>query len=99
MAISTSYRPAPRIEAGARFGATLAAADRRLAQAVVTLREPSEAVTGLLEAGGAPFAAEPPNGRDTEIAHLGPDDDGEFEYEYDYDDADDGEFDEPFPPC
>jgi len=35
------YGPAPRIEAGARFGATLAAADRRLAQAVVTLREPS----------------------------------------------------------
>lgn len=44
----------------------------------LTLREPSEAVTGLLEAGGAPFAAEPPNGRDTEIAHLGPDADGEF---------------------
>nr|WP_042193389.1 acetoacetate decarboxylase family protein [Kibdelosporangium sp. MJ126-NF4]CEL20745.1 Acetoacetate decarboxylase [Kibdelosporangium sp. MJ126-NF4]CTQ89658.1 Acetoacetate decarboxylase [Kibdelosporangium sp. MJ126-NF4] len=36
------YGPAPRIEAGARFGATLAAADRRLAQAVVTLREPSD---------------------------------------------------------
>ncbi|MGQ4335573.1 acetoacetate decarboxylase family protein [Streptomyces hayashii] len=36
------YGPAPRIEAGARFGATLAAADRRLAQAVVTLRKPSE---------------------------------------------------------
>ncbi|MFI6287571.1 acetoacetate decarboxylase family protein [Streptomyces sp. NPDC051018] len=35
------YGPAPRIEPGARFGATLAAADRRLAQAVVTLREPS----------------------------------------------------------
>ncbi|WP_042381936.1 acetoacetate decarboxylase family protein [Streptacidiphilus melanogenes] len=35
------FGPAPRIEAGARFGATLAAADRRLAQAVVTLREPS----------------------------------------------------------
>ncbi|MER7847368.1 acetoacetate decarboxylase family protein [Kitasatospora sp. NPDC096077] len=35
------YGPAPRIEAGARFGATLAAADRRLAQAVVTLREPA----------------------------------------------------------
>ena len=32
------YGPAPRIEAGARFGATLAAADRRLAQAVVTWR-------------------------------------------------------------
>ncbi|MDX6741130.1 acetoacetate decarboxylase family protein [Actinocorallia sp. A-T 12471] len=36
------FGPAPRIEAGARFGATLAAADRRLAEAVVTLREPSE---------------------------------------------------------
>ncbi|MEU6824818.1 acetoacetate decarboxylase family protein [Streptomyces atriruber] len=36
------YGPAPRIEPGAVFGATLAAADRRLAQAVVTLREPSE---------------------------------------------------------
>src|SRR3954451_2272285 len=36
------YGPAPRIEAGARFGATLAAADRRLAQAVVTLRQPAE---------------------------------------------------------
>ncbi|MFD6289011.1 acetoacetate decarboxylase family protein [Streptomyces sp. NPDC060205] len=36
------YGPAPRIEAGARFGATLAAADRRLAQAVVTLRGPCE---------------------------------------------------------
>jgi acetoacetate decarboxylase len=36
------YGPAPRIEAGARFGATLAAADRRLAEAVITLREPSE---------------------------------------------------------
>ncbi|MFF7705652.1 acetoacetate decarboxylase family protein [Streptomyces lydicus] len=36
------YGPAPRIESGADFGATLAAADRRLAQAVVTLREPIE---------------------------------------------------------
>ncbi|GAA0921326.1 MULTISPECIES: acetoacetate decarboxylase family protein [Streptomyces violaceusniger group] len=35
------YGPAPRVEPGARFGATLAAADRRLAQVVVTLREPS----------------------------------------------------------
>jgi acetoacetate decarboxylase len=35
-------RAAPRIGAGGRFGATLAAADRRLAEAVVTLREPSE---------------------------------------------------------
>ncbi|MEU8248091.1 acetoacetate decarboxylase family protein [Nonomuraea sp. NPDC048916] len=33
---------APRIGAGGVFGATLAAADRRLAQAVVRLREPSE---------------------------------------------------------
>ncbi|MEV6865007.1 acetoacetate decarboxylase family protein [Streptosporangium subroseum] len=33
---------APRIGAGGAFGATLAAADRRLAQAVVRLREPSE---------------------------------------------------------
>lgn len=32
---------APALAAGGRFGATLAAADRRLAQAVVTLREPS----------------------------------------------------------
>ncbi|WP_344897668.1 acetoacetate decarboxylase family protein [Actinomadura meridiana] len=36
------YGPAPRLAAGARFGATLAAADRRLAETVVTLREPSE---------------------------------------------------------
>jgi acetoacetate decarboxylase len=35
------YGPAPRITAGATFGATLAAADRRLAEAVVTLREPA----------------------------------------------------------
>ncbi|MFH8606235.1 acetoacetate decarboxylase family protein [Streptomyces sp. NPDC018029] len=35
------YGPAPRIEPGATFGATLAAADHRLAQAVVTLRAPS----------------------------------------------------------
>jgi len=35
-------KAAPRIAAGGRFGATLAAADRRLAQAVVTLREESE---------------------------------------------------------
>ena len=35
------YGPAPRIEAGARFGATLAAADRRLAEATFTLREES----------------------------------------------------------
>ncbi|NJP29883.1 acetoacetate decarboxylase family protein [Microbispora hainanensis] len=33
---------APRIGAGGVFGATLAAADRRIAQAVVRLREPSE---------------------------------------------------------
>ncbi|WTW98553.1 acetoacetate decarboxylase family protein [Streptomycetaceae bacterium NBC_01309] len=36
------YGPAPRIEAGAVFGATLAAADRRLAEAVVTLRQESD---------------------------------------------------------
>lgn len=35
------YGPAPRLASGARFGATLAAADRRLAEAVVTLREES----------------------------------------------------------
>jgi acetoacetate decarboxylase len=35
-------KAAPRIGAGGRFGATLAAADRRLAQAVVTLRAESE---------------------------------------------------------
>ena len=34
-------RAAPRIAPGGRFAGTLAAADRRLAQAVVTLREPS----------------------------------------------------------
>jgi acetoacetate decarboxylase len=34
------FGPAPRIEAGARLGATLAATDRRLAEAVITLREP-----------------------------------------------------------
>ncbi len=36
------YGPAPRIAAGASFGATLAAADRRLAEATVTLRAPAE---------------------------------------------------------
>ena len=35
------YGPAPRITAGARFGASLAAADRRLAQARITLVEES----------------------------------------------------------
>ncbi|MET9404099.1 acetoacetate decarboxylase family protein [Kitasatospora sp. NPDC002965] len=35
------FGPAPRLAPGARFGATLAAADRRLAQAVVTLEEES----------------------------------------------------------
>jgi acetoacetate decarboxylase len=35
-------RAAPRIAAGGRFAGTLAAADRRLAQAVVTLREESD---------------------------------------------------------
>jgi hypothetical protein len=35
------YGPAPRLEAGARFGASLAAADRRLAEARITLTGPS----------------------------------------------------------
>jgi len=35
------YGPAPRIETGARFGATLAAADHRIAEVVVTLTGPS----------------------------------------------------------
>lgn len=35
------YGPAPSIESGARFGATLAAADRRLAEATIELRGPS----------------------------------------------------------
>lgn len=35
-------KAAPRIEAGARFGATLAAYDHRLAQATITLTEPSD---------------------------------------------------------
>jgi acetoacetate decarboxylase len=34
---------APRLDAGGRFGATLAAADRRIAEAIVTLREPAAA--------------------------------------------------------
>ena len=33
---------APRLEAGGMFGATLAAADRRIAEAVLTLRSPAE---------------------------------------------------------
>lgn len=36
------YGPAPRVAAGGRFGASLAAADRRLAEARITLTEPSE---------------------------------------------------------
>jgi acetoacetate decarboxylase len=36
------YGPAPRVEAGARFGATLAAADRRIADAVIRLKGPAE---------------------------------------------------------
>ncbi len=36
------YGPAPRLEAGARFGASLAAADRRLAEARITLTEPAD---------------------------------------------------------
>jgi acetoacetate decarboxylase len=35
-------RAAPRLAPGGRFGATLAAADRRIAEAVVTLHEPSD---------------------------------------------------------
>ena len=35
-------RATPRVEAGARFGATCAAGDRQIARAVVTLRRPSE---------------------------------------------------------
>jgi len=35
-------KAAPRIGAGGRFGATLAAADRRLAEAVITLEGPSD---------------------------------------------------------
>ena len=37
------YGPAPRIAAGARFGASLAAADRRLAEARITLTGPATA--------------------------------------------------------
>ena len=36
------FGPAPRLAAGATFGATLAAADRRLAEAVITLEGPSD---------------------------------------------------------
>jgi hypothetical protein len=36
------HQAAPGIEAGAQFGATLAASDRRLAEAVITLTEPSD---------------------------------------------------------
>ena len=35
------YGPAPKLQAGARFGASLAAADRRLAEARITLTGPS----------------------------------------------------------
>jgi acetoacetate decarboxylase len=38
----TVGRAGPRLEPGARFGATLAAADRRLARAVITVEEPVE---------------------------------------------------------
>ncbi len=38
----TIGRAGPRLESGGRFGATLAAADRQLARAVVTLREPAD---------------------------------------------------------
>lgn len=36
------FAPAPQVTAGGRFGATLAANDRRLAEAVITLSEPAE---------------------------------------------------------
>jgi hypothetical protein len=36
------FAPAPQIAAGGMFGATLAASDRRLAEAVITLIEPTE---------------------------------------------------------
>ncbi|HEU5266062.1 MAG TPA: acetoacetate decarboxylase family protein [Jatrophihabitans sp.] len=36
------YGPAPRVAAGGRFGASLAASDRRLAEAQITLTEPAE---------------------------------------------------------
>jgi acetoacetate decarboxylase len=38
----TVGRAGPRLEPGARFGATLAAADRRLARAMITLEQPAE---------------------------------------------------------
>jgi hypothetical protein len=36
------FAPAPQVAAGGRFGATLAASDRRLAEAVITLTAPAE---------------------------------------------------------
>jgi acetoacetate decarboxylase len=36
------FAPAPQVAAGGKFGATLAANDRRLAEAVITLAEPTE---------------------------------------------------------
>ncbi|HJR22952.1 MAG TPA: acetoacetate decarboxylase family protein [Dongiaceae bacterium] len=36
------FAPAPQVAAGGRFGATLAANDRRLAEAIITLTEPAE---------------------------------------------------------
>jgi hypothetical protein len=36
------FAPAPQVAAGGKFGATLAAADRRLAEAVITLTGPAE---------------------------------------------------------
>jgi acetoacetate decarboxylase len=36
------FAPAPQVAAGGKFGATLAANDRRLAEAVITLSEPAE---------------------------------------------------------
>jgi acetoacetate decarboxylase len=38
----TVGRAGPRLEPGARFGASLAAADRRLARAMITLEQPAE---------------------------------------------------------
>lgn len=44
----------------------------------LALRRPPEPVADLLGAGGVAFDADLPNGRDTQIAHLGADDDGVF---------------------
>lgn len=44
----------------------------------LTLPEPPEAVTALLDAQGVGFDAVLPDGRDTDIAHLGPGEDGDL---------------------